>query len=613
MAMVSITQSLSHKILADHRSDRTRQFLQDAYILRFETRMLVQSMDFRKLKGMISRDWVLDFFDDDEAWSVQSCRGRLFRAMVLMFPALKFVKIDGLCIAGFGDDRRDGHRTRAKIGTALKSGEACQSHSAKDASSDSVRDSDGSKLSLHGNTSQEAILKEERGLILFSASSNPELRFGHLFPHTYFHTLLYLDLSYLQTIEGIRHFFRNKPMPSLRILKLQNTNLIDDDLSVVLEALNAQLWSLDIRDNYLTNKSLSVLKHSFLPSTPQLRHSMPSLNQDGHPLLDTMIPFWYQKEPPSYTRDVATAEYPETLGSGQKPPFRDDHADAVIAYLQLHHPDFLVAYHASRASDTSNILFQKGGLTHLYLSGNKLTYPALNQLFSNTRSLQLLDIGGTLVPSTLDDDKGILDLPFSWNAAPDLEVLRAHFSCLTTSVAFNPHANPSTRLFTLAGLPRQAEPILVRRLKMLLAQCASLRRICDQGDRVGLVMKSGLHTLRLEFAKNIHGKGRSRSVERRAVSEDASAEIFMQASDKDFSFFDDEPVLLGSPIRVEEDEAAMAEKRATEGLVDVLEALKAYRAETRAAYEHEVQRSGSDEPDLEKTLYHWPGKLEIVT
>jgi hypothetical protein len=193
---------------------------------------------------------------------------------------------------------------------------------------------------------------------------------------------------------------------------------------------------------------------------------------------------------------------------------------------------------------------------------------------------------------------------------------------------FIPDTNPRIRSLTLTDVPRKSYGLVINWLKGFLdlaaRQESNIELSAPADRRRGAEMLSGLRVLRLEFEAR-----RDQPVAAGlSVSGNADADVFMEESAKDFSFFDgDGGEEDDSPDTAPKDfsffdrvkttikAASISSKQPAENetgllqLRDVAEELLIYRVEMKAKHEAETERLKS----LGAPRKYWTGTLELVT
>ncbi|KAF4629590.1 hypothetical protein G7Y89_g8555 [Cudoniella acicularis] len=177
--------------------------------------------------------------------------------------------------------------------------------------------------------------------------------------HEAFLGLFFLDISFTARTEDFTRCFSNAEFPNLRVLKLRGLGLTDNLLPLEVLETDFKLWSLDIRDNLLTDQTIerSWRDENLFENVPR------------------------------YYRDAPNEE---TIRFDTIVPLRPDDEAGFTSYLRQHGH---LAQHHRPVLDESDPLLRTTGLTHLYISGNKLTFNGVRRLLLLTNRLQVLDIG----------------------------------------------------------------------------------------------------------------------------------------------------------------------------------------------------------------------------
>ena len=102
--------------------------------------------------------------------------------------------------------------------------------------------------------------------MLFSSTGIPFLDPSPFLSTPLLHNIMYLDLSNTSRVEGWTRFLPSRVFDNLRILKLRGLRLTDQ--TIPGDALRAwlSLWSLDLRDNSLTDMTIDFLLTDSFPS-----------------------------------------------------------------------------------------------------------------------------------------------------------------------------------------------------------------------------------------------------------------------------------------------------------------------------------------------------------
>lgn len=180
-----------------------------------------------------------------------------------------------------------------------------------------------------------------------------------------FPALVYLDLSHTSPARDRTVLSVLSELPDLRVLKLRGIGLKDTDAEFLANAIGTRVRLLDLRNNFLTDRSVrSLLQACFVPKGT-------NQNSNGD----------------EYHRNV-----PALL---QNPDLDKDFLDIFT------HP-------LTGRSLLENL--PKSGVTHLYISDNRLTVEGVAALLASKR-LHLLDAGSVDTAQTLRDDQPLLSPP----------------------------------------------------------------------------------------------------------------------------------------------------------------------------------------------------------
>ncbi|KAH8819201.1 hypothetical protein F5884DRAFT_6322 [Xylogone sp. PMI_703] len=439
-------------------------------------------------------------------------------------------------------------------------------------------------------------------------------------------SLVYLDMSGTLRPAG---WLRDTScvLPNLRVLKMRRLQLTDRLMSFVINrlGLNRNLWSLDVRDNLLTDAFLEDLLMYCCFS------SASSLSPSGNGLDPTTVSdIMYYEEAPGYSA------HPMHLESQNGDPnrfvrLRPDDIDGSIAYL--HDTDLSIgSWHLREDYLTVT------GLTHLYLSGNKLSSQGISNFLLRTNRLQTLDTGSVRTNLFSPNNpylKYVYGQPkfvdvIQRSHARRLEMLRIHH-CVITGIPsvrkagsvttdlkflakeeelrsrqqnddwkpFLPDIMPSLRVLTLVDVPRKSTGFLIDRLIEFITACAiQEKKIAEARDACrhhrSPRLLTGLRQLCLEFEATTPPQSPTGP----SVSGDPDADEFMAQSSSDFTFFEGEqPSSTRTPALSHMDSGQSLSLSRTGTLepaefMDVAQALKDFRGR-------------KEEP-------WWGGKLSLV-
>ena len=405
---------------------------------------------------------------------------------------------------------------------------------------------------------------ENNKLLLFSSACIPQLDYNLFVSTPVLYNVMYLDLSNTSNTQAWNSLLSFHSLSNLRILKLCGLRLTDQSFPFDALHTRLRLWSLDLRQNSLTDQTIDfLLEECFAPMAP-----VPAIAPDSDEIL--------YEDPPIYDlRDETDPTYPSYNLSV---PARPDKTDSFISYMKRY-ADF--GGPSSLVLPERDPLRKSTGLTHLYLSSNRFTSKGIHKLLSSTNRLQVLDVGTVKVNPNVDyqlphttpfaqpNTARLLDR----QTADRIENLRIHHSvvtCIPTivqgrlemgytpqhlhkaekfgdlefqSAAFNPLSNYRLSSLTLTDIPLRSTGPTITRLTTFLRLCAkqeaTLLSASTSGPRKtrhSPRLLPGLRKLRLEF---IHERSGMDEVGP-SVSGDQDADEFQAQSQGDFSFFADE-------------------------------------------------------------------------
>lgn len=181
--------------------------------------------------------------------------------------------------------------------------------------------------------------------------------------------LIYLDASETTRSTNWRAMFTIQNLPKLRILKLRGLRLTDTMLPSIVTNSRGQIWSLDLRDNLLTDNVIyPLIRSCFLGRLPSYKHG---------PLRATDDDLF--ENPPIY-REISESSDPSAT------------ATTTLRLDTIH--DVEGSRHGinilERRNNAEDNLLLVTGLTHLYISNNKFTALAPQILLAST-NVSLID------------------------------------------------------------------------------------------------------------------------------------------------------------------------------------------------------------------------------
>ncbi|KAF2160596.1 hypothetical protein M409DRAFT_70339 [Zasmidium cellare ATCC 36951] len=230
------------------------------------------------------------------------------------------------------------------------------------------------------------------GLRLLDASRCPNVTSSGLASAlARFEGLMYLDLSFSYPAREDVVLNTLRKFTGLQVLKLRGVSLKDENVHTLSGAIGLRVRSLDLRDNYITDRGIrTLLDHCFLmPSNPV----NPVLGSAHGPRSPTLLPY---------------------LGAEMLDIYRGEDFEG---YLRNAFTGRFVSRLAIEDAPS-------GGITHLYIAGNLITVEAVSGLIRSER-LHVLDVG-SLAPSLQrhpSGSSGNLSMPGAEKLTP---VLREH-------------------------------------------------------------------------------------------------------------------------------------------------------------------------------------------
>jgi len=466
------------------------------------------------------------------------------------------------------------------------------------------------------NTSENTQPNDNNKLLLFSFTGIPVLDYNLFISTPVLHSIMYMDISYTMNTQAWKALLASHSYDNLRILKLRGLRLTDESLPFDTLRTWLRLWSLDLRDNYLTDQTIDVLlRECFAPKAAP--------NQE----LDINSTQWFYEDPPMYhQRDEIDSSDPFSSGETLSRP---DTADSFMNYIQRYGN---LSSSSPMILPSSDPTQQRTGLTHLYLSSNKFTSRGIQKLLSSSNRLQVLDVGTVRrvprfeyhVPNTTSYAQPNTAHLLDRRTGVHISHLRIHHSLVTCvptivqgnlqegfipkhlmkaekgdfsvqPIPFNPLMNYHLTSLALTDIPTKSTGPTITRLTDFLCACARqealLLRAAASGPRTrhSPRLLPGLRKLRLEFLNERSGAEDIGT----SVSEDQDADEFQAQSQGDFSFFADEKIQ--SPVTSSRRGSILSSKSSVADVMelkDVIEELKIFRRKR-------------DTP-------RWTGKLELA-
>ena len=253
------------------------------------------------------------------------------------------------------------------------------------------------------------------GLRLLDASyclNTTALGLAEAFKH--FPALAYLDLSRTAPARDVSVLSTLRHMPHLQVLKLRRLHLRDEDIDILAEAIGCTIRSLDLRDNQLTDQSVRILLEKCFKSPKEA-----ALIQQQ--MQSSITGDWPSNSGPRIGLEL----HPDYQGYRQDEHVRRSLTTGFVSHLGI-----------ESVCGT--------GLTHLYISGNRLTVEGVSGLIRSKRLL-VLDVG-TLVTglvrqpsqSLVNGEMKFMNMPGAQKLIPildkygkDLRYLRINHAVVT--------------------------------------------------------------------------------------------------------------------------------------------------------------------------------------
>lgn len=197
-----------------------------------------------------------------------------------------------------------------------------------------------------------------------------------------FESLMYLDLSHTYPARDASVMQAFRKLSGLQVLKLRGISLRDEEIEVLAWAIGRRVRSLDLRDNYVTDRGVRMLLDGCFTS-----HT--SSPKDGNVNV------------PNGARSPSLLSY---LGAEMLEIYQSDDFEGFLRGT------FTGAFVSRLAIEDA----PEGGITHLYVSNNKVSVEGASGLIRSGR-LHVLDIGtvsGTIEhhPSPSGDEQSHLEL-----------------------------------------------------------------------------------------------------------------------------------------------------------------------------------------------------------
>ncbi|KAI0388823.1 hypothetical protein F5Y17DRAFT_470152 [Xylariaceae sp. FL0594] len=429
-----------------------------------------------------------------------------------------------------------------------------------------------------------------------------------LFLPQLFRGLVYLDVSHVpgSLRSAIQSSLNPTYLPELRILKARGREVDDATAHLLFQTFRLQLWSLDLSDNMLTDRAVDgLLAHCF---------SSVSFRSDAHFEIEGKLvhprnlgnhsygPFEFVQESahsasfshpnryfadaPVYSlrADQTDLQEWQTIRSDGAAPLRHDDSGTVKEMLLA--GDISTTTRSPLDRMVRDLQTSRGGITHLYLNGNRFTVNGIGRLLRlSLGRLEHFECDHCLLPSpdqALRDKRQLIGVEgigglshlFRPVWSSNLRSIRAHHSLVTQGPelfteslspakalrvseivvsknmgriypqAFTPDMNPRIASITLTNIPARSTGVVIERLNAFLLLASSQRQMINRikstmGDRHPTILP-GLRHIRLEldsdFPEDDVGSYTGHEVDYDRLLDPGNQDF----SSDTFSFFDNE-------------------------------------------------------------------------
>ncbi|KAI1456479.1 hypothetical protein F4805DRAFT_432125 [Annulohypoxylon moriforme] len=430
-----------------------------------------------------------------------------------------------------------------------------------------------------------------------------------LFSSGLFRGLVYLDISYIpgSVKTAVQSSLNPRSLPELRVLKVAGREVDNSTANLLFQTFRRQLWSLDLSYNKLGDEILDEIVERCVSLFDF--HTDAHFEKEGKLIQPKDIgsrkygPFQfvveseystsqhnlerYLADSPFYSQRVDETELQEWQAvrpDGLSPIRRDDANSAKESLL-----DEAMSTAARKYSFRVQPGLREGGLSHLYLNGNKFTVSGIERLLRTSRGrLEHFECDSCLC--TPINSKGVKIIGFTSSAplfrpliSSAMRSLRVHHSLVTQvpsvsiegyssasatrlaeehlfrnikrsyPLAFTPDTNPRITSVTLTKIPaRSTGPVidqLIQFLQLASAQQNAIRNARTIFHGRGSSVLRGLRHIRLELEPEF-----SERVDVISTSGDVDFDKLLDPADDDFSqdttsFFDNEELSFGVTSR----------------------------------------------------------------
>ncbi|KAI1214380.1 uncharacterized protein F4807DRAFT_468294 [Annulohypoxylon truncatum] len=430
-----------------------------------------------------------------------------------------------------------------------------------------------------------------------------------LFKSGLFRGLVYLDISYIpgSVKTALQSSLNPKLLPELRVLRVAGREMDNATATLLFQTFRRQLWSLDLSYNKLGDEILDEIVERCVSLFDF--HTDAHFGKEGKLIKPKNIgsrkygPFQfvveseyscgphnlerYLADSPFYSQradETELQEWQAVRPDGLSPPRRDDANTAKESLL-----DEAMSSTAKRYSFRGQPGLREGGLTHLYLNGNKFTVSGIERLLRTSRGrLEHFECDSCLCTPANSKDVKILGFPgsaplFRPLISSAIRSLRVHHSLVTQvpsvsieqyssastarlaeehmfrniqrsyPLAFTPDTNPRITSLTLTRIPARSTGPVIDRLIQFLQLASAQQKAIKNAQALfrgrGSSVLRGLRHIRLELEPEF-----SERVDVISTSGDIDFDKLLDPADDDFSqdttsFFDNEDVSFGITSR----------------------------------------------------------------
>lgn len=345
-----------------------------------------------------------------------------------------------------------------------------------------------------------------------------------------FQGLMFLDMTCVSRAPDFKRQFTFNLFEHLAILKLGGLQLTDEMIPAFIGT--GRLFSLDVSENNLTDKICDLLVRYCISAN--ITQPLPVAPTE--PLITGIDEL---EDVPCYSQDPVNHE---DFRTDNVVELRPDSYHSFNEYVREHGQ---VAQHQQPLFHPTDDILCRTGLTHLYISKNKLTCKGVRTLLSATNRLQVLDVGcvtSTLLGGTMKDTINYFQPRTAdsllHNTGTQMGILRIHHSVVTNCptiipsgrsngwrrahlwkaetvygpgqnntpgcTVFFPSENHRLRDLTLTGIPTISYGFILTAIQEFLSDAANQEahlRASAPTARRALAQLPGLRKLTLELVK----------------------------------------------------------------------------------------------------------------